>query len=97
MSTNGSIPRGKVVNHLADDIADAQERIGQLQASLDRQVAAYRIDRSDDPLQETSIRQVQDLLDVERQRLTDLRRSAAAIEAGNPLPDYAFKPQEVRT
>lgn len=87
MSRNGAVPRVRVEGHLLDDLSEAQDRFQQLDDQLARAVQAYRLDRSDDPLQETNIARLQDMKDAEQSRIDRIRAQIAELQQGGNAID----------
>lgn len=92
MSGNGAIAKVRVVDHLMDDIAVTTERLEASQAQLDLMVQAYKIDKSDDPLQLQAIEKLQDMIQQDKQRLDGLRQQAASVQAGAGIPELSCAP-----
>lgn len=85
MGGNGAVPRVRVEGHLLDDLSESMDRFQQIDDQLARAIQAYRIDRTDDPLQEANVEQLQAMRDQEQDRIQRLRQQLGALRTGNAI------------
>lgn len=91
MPTDGQISRAQVSEHLMDDVAHCRDLITTLDATLQRMVDVYRIDQSDDAIQEDAISHLTDELQAARRRLEGLVKQAQAVEATGRIPELSYR------
>jgi hypothetical protein len=87
MPRTPGVPSAQVLDHLMDELAREKDAQADDDAILARAVEAYRIDRSDDPLQVANIEQLRSQRDQRDQRIREILDDIRRVRAGQGLVD----------
>lgn len=95
MSGNGAVARVRVEHLLMDELAEAKERLVQMDAALTDALRLWQLDKLDDPIQVQSIERLRVLKDQEIATLDRLQRQMKAVQEGRGFDNEASRPLEV--
>lgn len=92
---NGAVARVRVEHLLMDELAEAKERLVQMDAALADALRLWQLDKLDDPIQVQSIERLRILKDQEVATLDRLQRQMKAVQEGRGFDNEASRSLEV--